>query len=117
MERYLSTLPAIALLDARAIQTPAVPRVLRLAVAMGVLVIAGINVSTLFTPTIERSRNASFRRLDGMPGAVPDRDLFVVSHWQDPLMAAMRDDPFDARVRAGVTLHPLLTPGARLGME
>lgn len=112
MERYLSTLPAIALLVARAIQASTAPRVLRLAVAMGVVAIAGINASTLFTPTIDRARNASFRRLDDMPDAVPDRDLFVVSHWQDPLMAAVRNDPFDTRVRAGVTLYPLLTPGA-----
>lgn len=112
MERYLSALPAIALVVARATQAPSVPRALRLAVVAGLVAIAVVNGSALSNPTVERARDASFRRLDDMPDAVPGRDLFVVSHWQDPLMAAVRNDPFDARVRAGLTLYPLLTPGA-----
>lgn len=116
MERYLSALPAIALVVARATQAPGIPRPLRLAVPAGVVAIAVVNGSALFTPKVEQSRATALRRLDDIQDAVTERDLFVVSHWQDPLMAAVRNDPFDARVRSGLTVYPLLTPGAN-GVE
>ena len=112
VERYMPLSPLLFLSTAWALGARRQPAWLKAIPVVFIVIMAVMNVSSLAAPVVERRREASAARVEGLLPLLKPESRVVTTHWQEELANFYASFPFHPVNRNNnFRLYALMTPG------